>query len=171
MYIFKGSEWKTLSNFIHNAEITLHYKTSLTKKREIVDFHYILALVNYQEQLTFLSFHFLPLAGGGVHGAVAEISVVEDQGHVVVAIFDVFFGGNSDAATFQGGKESGCDTIDEPHGHTIRFSATTDPGFATICWSETKEAIAAAWRGRSGFHGTFNWNGHGTHNQNKRRRF
>jgi len=84
------------------------------------------------KMLTFLSFHFSFSGGGGGGGAVAEVSVVEDQRHVVVGLIDIFLGGNSDAAMFQGGKESCGDAIDEPHGHPIRFSATSDLVFATI---------------------------------------
>ena len=69
-------------------------------------------------------------------------------------------GGNSDAAVFQGGEESCGDTIDEPHGHPIRFSATSALAFTTVfggvCWSESEEV-------GGGCHG-YGWNGH---SQNK----
>lgn len=113
------------------------------------------------KMLTFLSFHFSFSGGGGGGGAVAEVSVVEDQRHVVVGLIDIFLGGNSDAAMFQGGKESCGDAIDEPHGHPIRFSATSDLVFATIfaatCWSESEEAVGGG--GGGGCHG-YCWSGH-----------
>jgi len=82
-------------------------------------------LVDDDQSFTLLPFPGPSSAAGGRNDTVvAEVSVVEHQ-RQVVAVFAVFLGGDANArATVQGGEESRCNAVDEPHGHAIKLSAT-----------------------------------------------
>lgn len=152
------------------------YYDHLQEKRRWFGFHFKYLVVLVDKYCSSSSSTLLipftspsPAVGGGGGGIdvdgtiVTEITVVEHQRQVVGIFTVVFFGSDADArAAIQGGKESHCDAVNEPHGHPIKLSATTtcrrstDPvaGFngRIWWWSETEEAAAAAWRRGCGSH-------------------